>query len=266
MASQNEMPLLTRLITKEGLSLTAVRGSLSKCVLRYRDFIQEATSTTSAPTPDDTTPDTTTDTTTPNPDPDPDPNQHQNQTTIKKDLISQLQLHNIEMRKLAFSTQATTSDLQHYDTLTQETTESINQTRNEIHQLKKILDHEQKVRKNRYEYEALAKMASVRPSSFATKRKLEVVYKEIEEIEVKKKKAEFELDVRRKQFQGLIQNIFDLKNSLEEDSLRSEIEDRVKEDGDGGGSELTKDNANDDNDDGDDNDENDVDNLYECTF
>ncbi len=212
--------LKERLITKEGLALIPQRGTLSKCAIRFRDYLQAyhalvSSSTAAIDTSDSTTQELE--------------QLQQNLKNAQSDLITELKLHDLEMRKVSLASQSTITELQHYENLYTDTNENIIQIRKDIDVLKEKLTHEQKVRKHREEYEDLAKMASKRPSVYITKRKLEQVHKDIEEIEVKKKRTSSMIDMKRKQFHGLMQNIFDLKNSLEEDDVRKEIEKNVNQ-------------------------------------
>ena len=147
----------------------------------------------------------------------------------KIEVINALKLHDLEMRKVALGCKATVSELQYYEVIAKETNESILQIKREIETLREKLNHEKKVRKNREEYEGLAKQASKRSPALVTKRKLKQVHSDIKELEMKRRKTNERIEMRRKQFQGLMQSIFDLKNSLDEDDARKEIERNVKE-------------------------------------
>lgn len=211
---------IERLITKEGQMLVPQRGTLSKCAIRYRDFLYEIQQLLLS--------------TAGNNDPTEEVEEKERQiittTTmdkinkIKKELIAELKLHNLEMAKIALSSKAKRSELQHYDKTSLDTHGSIVKIKREIGALKDKLEYERKVRKNREEYEELAKMASKREAAFVTKRKLERVYSDIQDLEGKEEVADGMIEMRRKQFRGLMQNIFDLKNSLEEDEARKDLE------------------------------------------
>lgn len=227
--------LKERLITKETIQIVPQRGTLSKCAIRFRDYLQAYHALVSINTSDSTTQELE--------------QIQQNLKNAQSELTTELKLHDLEMRKVSLASQSTITELQHYETLHTDTNENIIQIRKDIDVLKEKLTHEQKVRKHREEYEDLAKMASKRPSVYITKRKLEQVYEDIEELEAKKKRTSSMIDMKRKQFHGLMQNIFDLKNSLEEDDVRKDIEKNVTE-----GSQL--------DDEANEKGEEDVENLY----
>lgn len=203
--------LRERLITKESQNVTATRGSLSKCAIRMRDFTLAAQSAEL---------------------------QHgnrksDNQTLSKlkvtsSELSRELQLHELEMKKMALGAQAARSELSYYDSLGEKTQKSITVVREEIEKLMANLAHETKVRKNREEYEALAKMASEREPSRNTKRKLEEVQSEIEKIRKDTNKIQRKLNIKGKQFHLLSQCVTDLKSDIQEDKARSQIEKSAK--------------------------------------
>jgi len=132
-------------------------------------------------------------------------------------------LHDLEMKKLALGAQAAEAELSYYDAIGEKARKSISNVRGEIEKLRGDLVYETKVSNNRKEYEELAKMASSREPSRVTKRKLEVVRSEMDDIRTENNKVQKKLDVKGKQFHLLMQSIADLKNGLEEDKLRERV-------------------------------------------
>jgi uncharacterized small protein (DUF1192 family) len=153
-------------------------------------------------------------------------------------LTREIKLHDLEMKKMALGAQAAQAELSYYDSIGEKTQNSIANVREEIEKLRADLAQETKVRKNREEYEALAKMASDREPSRDTKRKLEVIHSEMEKIRNDTDKRQRKLDVKGKQFHLLSQCIADLKNGLEEDKIRAQVEKAAKQNvsSEGGGS------------------------------
>ncbi len=225
-ATANSDHVNERVVTKQCLAFRPQRGTLAKCTLRFRAFLHAVIQLQHQ-------------------------RQHQQQQKdeqssssfsstpkieqAKNELITELKLYDLEMRKTSLTSKATLTELDYYEHLSKEKQETIQQTKNEIEQLKQKLAHEQKVRKNREEYESIAKEALKKESSYVQKRKLEELSKDIEELQEKRRKAGQQVETRRKQFQGLMQNIFDLKNSLEEESVKEEIESNIQKDRDGKG-------------------------------
>lgn len=147
----------------------------------------------------------------------------------KNQVISGLKLHDLEVRKVSLGCKAAVSELQYYEVVANKTNQSILQIKKEIEALRRKLNHEKVVRKNREEYEGLAKQAGKRSPALVTKRKLEQVHSDIKELEIDRRNTNERIEMRRKQFQGLMQNIFDLKNSLDEEDTRENIKRDIKE-------------------------------------
>jgi THO complex subunit 7 len=194
--------LTQRLLTKEGQSLgVSARGSLSKCALKLAEFkksIEEAMKY-------------------------PDKETSTKVQKIGNDLIREIQLHDLEMKKMALGAEAAKAEMNYYETIGEETQTSITKVKGDIEKLKTKLEHEMKVRKNRLEYEALAKMASDRESSKITKRKLAKEREDITNIGEESRKIQKRLDVKGRQFHLLMQSLSDLKRGTDEDSLRESI-------------------------------------------
>jgi chromosome segregation ATPase len=206
--------LKERLITKEGQHLSAIRGSLSKCSMRLLEFSKAVQDCSLLQEQEG------------------QPSQSQSQSqqqlnsqrtmdslkTIANDLIREIKLHDLEMKKIALGAQAMEAEISHYDAMSEKTKSSIVITRQDIARLKKELDTETKVRKNRQEYEELAKMTSERAPSRISKRKLLEENEEIEAIRLEQEKINKKLAMKGKQFHLLMQTIEDLKRDVNEDT------------------------------------------------
>jgi len=92
--------------------------------------------------------------------------------TAKEALQRELKLHNLEMQKVALVARAAESELDQYQQTTIRIENDAAAVREEIERLKTELGQERKVRRNREEYESLAKMANVRPARRVTEAKL----------------------------------------------------------------------------------------------
>eukprot|EP00557_Chaetoceros_sp_GSL56_P001110 CAMPEP_0176487744 /NCGR_PEP_ID=MMETSP0200_2-20121128/6309_1 /TAXON_ID=947934 /ORGANISM="Chaetoceros sp., Strain GSL56" /LENGTH=208 /DNA_ID=CAMNT_0017884621 /DNA_START=76 /DNA_END=702 /DNA_ORIENTATION=+ len=189
--------LKERFITKEGQHLVATRGSLSKCAIRLLEFSKAV-------------------------------HDHQQNSideksidsikTIANDLIREIKLHDLEMKKLAMGAQAMEAEISHYQSISEKTRSSIENSRQDVEKLKVELERESKVRKNRQEYEELAKMTSERAPSRFSKRKLLEENEEIEKIRLEQEKIKRKLAMKGKQFHLLMQTIEDLKRDVDEDT------------------------------------------------
>ncbi len=202
--------LRTRLITKENQSLSATRGSLSKCAIKMREF-DKATQAVEGETNDDTL---------------------KTLRIAAGEIIRELKLHDLEMKKLALGSRAADAELSHYGNLQIATEQSIESVRGEIDDLKQSYAEEIKRRQRIGEYETLAKMAGSRPPGKITKRKLQLIEGEMDEIKKETVKVQKKLDVKGKQFHLLIQSISDLNNGIEEDKLIAETIEEPSHEGD----------------------------------
>lgn len=200
--------LRQRLITKEGQNLQATRGSLSKCALRMLEFTKATQA--AAQDPDDKT-------------------IVLELQSVGNELMRELKLHDLEIKKMALGTQAAEAELQYYDYIREETQGSIAEIRSDIEKLRVDLELEMKIRKNRQEYEALAKTASNRSSSKISKRKLAEEQKDIHDLKNEGHKIQKKLEVKGRQFHLLMQSIADLKRGIEEEELQGNIEQEVRD-------------------------------------
>ena len=203
--------LRDRIITREGTT-PIPRASLTKCAVRLRDFTEKAM-----------------------------PLNSENAEDVKASGIAlkrELQLFSLETEKVALAAEASTAELEHYNTSKSEIEASIVECENEIEILKKKLAHEKLVKKYREEYEALAKIAIEHPARQASEQELEKVRSDIKEMKDKQSKVMSQLDIRKKQFHLLMQSIFDLnysyteensKDVSEEENLKENLKENVKE-------------------------------------
>jgi len=181
----------TRLITKEYFGgRSNPRGTIAKCSLKFRDMCHQLSTS-----------------------------QHQaDASSIIEDVQRELQMHNLEMRKMALMERSMEADLKEYDQLQQFLDSSKHKIREEIKTLQQSLASERLIRNDKLEYEALAKIVNTLPSKMETQEKLNVVQKELDVLKDEEVQRDSELGIREKQFQLLLQSIFDLKSSLEEDN------------------------------------------------
>jgi len=195
--------LKQRLITKEGQNLNATRGSLSKCAMRMLEFTKATQ--TAAQFPDDDV-------------------IVLKLKSVGNELIRELKLHDLEMKKMDLGAKAAEAELANYDSIREQTQGSIVKARGEIDDLRAALEHEAKVRKNRQEYEALAKTARNGEPSRVTKRKLVEERNEIDQQKETVQKIQKKLNVKGKQFHLLMQSIADLKRGIDEEEMQGTIE------------------------------------------
>lgn len=91
----------------------------------------------------------------------------------------------------------------------QEAVKDIDLTKNELQEAKQI-------RKNRIEYDVLAKVINEQPDRQETNLKLATLRQELDSLKEKSEQLEHKLTMRRKQFHVLISSIHSLQGMLDE--------------------------------------------------
>ncbi|XP_052252200.1 THO complex subunit 7 homolog [Dreissena polymorpha] len=104
-----------------------------------------------------------------------------------------------------------------YSQLNQQIGNQIQEAEQKIIGSKKELLEAKQIRKNRQEYDTMAKDIQKHPDRLGTTKKLELVAEELSQLEETKKTMEQKLDMRRKQFHVLISAIHELQAMLEEE-------------------------------------------------
>ncbi|XP_052780898.1 THO complex subunit 7 homolog [Mya arenaria] len=116
-----------------------------------------------------------------------------------------------------------------YELLNKQIKNQIEEAEKKILESKKELAEAKQIRKNRQEYDTMAKKIQEQPDRQGTTKKLEFVAEELASLEETKTKLDLKLDLRRKQFHVLISAIHELQILLEEDEeLRTGSEERER--------------------------------------
>ena len=179
----------------------AVRGSLSRCANKYREFVSVYFSGEGADAVE----------------------------TAKQVLVRDINLYQVDMKKTVLSLLATEDDTRAVVTNIADTEDQIERMRKDIEELRSEHTEAKQVRRNLEEYEALAKMAGTRPSRRLLEERTAEVKSELERFEASILKNKERKSLREKQFQLFMCSLLDLKESLDEDA---EMEERnEKEDG-----------------------------------
>ncbi|NXN06742.1 THOC7 protein, partial [Indicator maculatus] len=101
---------------------------------------------------------------------------------------------------------------------------SIAAAHEKISECKKQILQAKRIRKNRQEYDALAKVIQQHPDRHETLKQLEALGKELQHLSHIKENVEDKLELRRKQFHVLLSTIHELQQTLENDEKLSEAE------------------------------------------
>lgn len=93
---------------------------------------------------------------------------------------------------------------------------SIVQTKKQIEDNKEKLVLAKKIRKNRMEYDVLAKIISQQPDRRKTLEKLELLKKDLNELGTVRRQLETKMEIRRNEFLVLMRSIKELQNKLDD--------------------------------------------------
>ncbi|XP_012866038.1 PREDICTED: THO complex subunit 7 homolog isoform X1 [Dipodomys ordii] len=106
-------------------------------------------------------------------------------------------------------------EMENYEKIYKEIESSIAGAHEKIAECKKQILQAKRIRKNRQEYDALAKVIQHHPDRHETLKELEILGKELEHLSHIKENIEDKLDLRRKQFYVLLNTIHELQQTLE---------------------------------------------------
>ena len=108
-------------------------------------------------------------------------------------------------------------EAENYEKLYAQINGEIAKAEEEIKRTKRELIEARKIRRNRMEYNAMAKIINENPDRETQGRKIEEVKAEIEKYEATEAALEDKLESRKKQFHVLVKSILDLQALLDED-------------------------------------------------
>ncbi|KAL9185907.1 hypothetical protein ACHAXT_003684 [Thalassiosira profunda] len=190
--------LRTRILTGGGGG--NVRGSLSRVASRYAELLRSLASSTSDGADEGGEADT---------------------STTASALQTELQLHDLEIRKLVLSSRASDGNASRHSAALERMQTTLSDTQKDIEKLTATLAEERAIKKNREEYNALAKMGNDKaPPVRVTKLELERVQTEMERVTEEVEVARRELGIREKQTRALMACLGDLKAAIREEDLR----------------------------------------------
>jgi len=110
------------------------------------------------------------------------------------------------------------TEAKNYEKLYEKIKLEISQAEEEIRQTKEDLVKARKVRRNRMEYDALAKVINKNPDRLTQGKKIEDVKTELDDLKAAEDALEAKLESRKKQFHVLVQSIHNLQALLDEDN------------------------------------------------
>lgn len=160
--------------------------------------------------------------------------------TLHERMLSQLAQCEFAQKKSRLVSNMSREELQSYEQLSKEIEVQIEEAKKEIEKTKAELQDAKRVRKNRIEYDVLAKVINEQPDRLETNIKLAMLRQELSSLKVwyiynffiiardyfylgitshlqeKSEQLEHKLEMRRKQFHVLISSIHSLQGMLDE--------------------------------------------------
>ncbi|KDR15728.1 THO complex subunit 7 homolog [Zootermopsis nevadensis] len=139
-------------------------------------------------------------------------------------MLAQLAQCEFAVTKSRLSALMSAAELQNYENLSRQIETGIEAAKQDIESTKLEFQDAKTVRKNRIEYDVLAKVINEQPDRKETDEKLSQLRKELGLLEETREQLERKLDMRRKQFHVLVASIHQLQAMLD-DSETEEIMD-----------------------------------------
>ena len=136
--------------------------------------------------------------------------------TLHERMLSQLAQCEFAQRKSRLVSNMSQEELKSYEQLSKEIEVQIEEAKRDIEKTKAELQDAKRVRKNRIEYDVLAKVINEQPDRVETNLKLSTLRDELGRLKEKSEQLEHKLEMRRKQFHVLISSIHSLQGMLDE--------------------------------------------------
>lgn len=130
-------------------------------------------------------------------------------------MLAQLTQCEFAVRKSQLSAQMNMSELENYEKTCNNIKENIDKIKGEIQIALNDLKKAKTVRKNKMEYDLLAKVINAQPDRKQTLKRLKDLQSELSELEEKSRNLEKKLDIRRKQFYVLMSSASLLRSELD---------------------------------------------------
>ncbi|XP_012260844.1 THO complex subunit 7 homolog isoform X2 [Athalia rosae] len=141
--------------------------------------------------------------------PDPD-------NTLFERMLSQLAQCEFAQRKSRLVSSMSQEELKSYEKMSKAIEIQIEEAKKDIEKTKIELQEAKRVRKNRIEYDVLAKVINEQPDRLETDVKLATLRKELETLKEKSEQLEHKLEMRRKQFHVVTSSIHSLQEMLDQ--------------------------------------------------
>ncbi|XP_040207880.1 THO complex subunit 7 homolog [Rana temporaria] len=137
-------------------------------------------------------------------------------------MLSSLSQCSFSMGKTLLVHDMNLREMENYETIYSDIESSIAAAHEKIAECKKQILQAKQIRKNRQEYDALAKVIQNHPDRHETLKQLEALDKKLKQLSHTKENVEDKLELRRKQFHVLLSTIHELQQTLENDEKLAE--------------------------------------------
>ncbi|XP_041130856.1 THO complex subunit 7 homolog [Polyodon spathula] len=117
-------------------------------------------------------------------------------------------------------------EMENYEEIYTEIGQNLTAAHEKIAECKKEILQAKRIRKNRQEYDALAKVIQQHPDRHDTLKQLESLDKELQHLSQIKENVEDKLELRKKQFHVLLSTIQELQQTLENDEKFSDADEQ----------------------------------------
>lgn len=144
-------------------------------------------------------------------------------------MLAQIAQCEFVMKKSHFSSQMMKRELTNYEKISEMINTGIENIKGQIDQNKENLLIAKQIRRNRMEYDSLAKIINQQPDRQNTISKLNALKEELEQLEVKSGSLEKKLEKRQKDFTVLMRSVAELQRELSDSGSEGEEEEEVAE-------------------------------------
>lgn len=131
-------------------------------------------------------------------------------------MLSQMAQCEFAQKKSRFVSIMSIEELKNYDKMSKKIDVEIEEAIKDIELTKTELQDAKRIRKNRIEYDVLAKVINEQPDRQETNTKLATLRQELGSLKEKSEQLEHKLAMRRKQFHVLVSSIHSLQGMLDE--------------------------------------------------
>lgn len=150
---------------------------------------------------------------------------NQNSQNVYNRMLAQLAQCEFTVLKSHYTSTMTKSELNNYEDISKTIDSGIEQAKTQIEQSKENLVLAKKIRKNRMEYDVLAKIINQQPDRKKTTEKLQILKQELSQLEDNRRQLERKLSIRRNEFTVLMRSIKELQTKLDDNGDRIQSDD-----------------------------------------